>query len=144
MEVYKGKKPGGFMKVEIDGLKEVLSDLLLPEDEVEELVGRIEAKGYSFDAEWLARYLLAKGLSRERIKELFRRLEVEDPVIAYIMRMATARAGDEPAVMIVGGGKKSRGDRLKAFQELEEEEDEEGVEEALRELYKAGRGGKRG
>jgi hypothetical protein len=133
------------MRVEIGELREILLDLLLPEEDIEELLGRIEARGYSFDAEWLARHLLAKGMSRERVKELFRRLGVEDPVIAYIIRLATVITGEEPVVMIVGGEKKSgASERLKVFQEMEEvEEDEEGEEEALGELYRTGKGRKK-
>jgi len=143
MEVYKRKRPVRPMKVEIGELKEILFDLLLPEDDIEELVEKIKAKGYVFDAQWLARHLLTRGMSRQRVKELFRRLEVEDPAIAYIIKLATQGTGEDPAVLVVGGEERPAGDRLRTFQEVEDDEDGEGEgeEEALRDLYGVRKGG---
>lgn len=142
VEVYKGKndEPPMAVKIDLEELKDNLTDLGFPGEELEKLEMAIKAKGYHIHIVWLVKYLGDKGLSQSRCVEFFRGLGMEDTAIAAAMERAIIEEDADVRVRL-GGGKRegSITDRLAVFRD--EEPPEEGDDEAVRRLHRAVKGG---
>jgi hypothetical protein len=129
------------VKSDLDELRGILADLMLPREAIARIEEEIRAKDYRVEGAWLARRLMELGLRRGKVVEFFRELGVEDESIAYLMERATL--GEKKDIEIKIGGGERRGDireRLRVFRDEKAEAGEE-YEDALRSLFHATRGG---
>jgi hypothetical protein len=128
------------VKVDLEELKESLSDLGLPGEELEELESAIKSRGYHVRAVWLVRYLRGRGFGRGRCVEFLRGLGVEDEAIAAVMERAMVDEGEEVRIRLGGRGeRRSPAERLAVFRDEEPPAEED--DEALRGLHRAVKGG---
>jgi len=129
------------VKSDLDELRGILADLMLPREAIARIEEEIRAKDYRVEGAWLARRLMELGLHRGKVVEFFRELGIEDESIAYLMEKATL--GEKKDVEIKIGGGERREDvreRLRVFRDEKAEAGEE-YEDALRSLFHAARRG---